>query len=52
MDIGFIISLFVGGIMMVLLFAILIPFFRKYIVRENGKINYAKTVIYLRWKRF
>ncbi|QSB12028.1 group-specific protein [Lysinibacillus sp. FSL K6-0057] len=52
MDIGFIISLFVGGIMMVLLFAILIPFFRKYIVRENGKINYAKTVIYLRWNVF
>lgn len=37
---------------MVLLFAILIPFFRKYIVRENGKINYAKTVIYLRWNVF
>lgn len=52
MDIGFKISLIVGGVMMVLLFSILIPFFRKYIVRENGKINYAKTTIYLRWNVF
>lgn len=52
MDIGFKISLLVGGVMMVLLFAILIPFFKKNIVRENGKINYAKTTIYLRWNVF
>ena len=37
---------------MVLLFAILIPFFKKNIVRENGKINYVKTTIYLRWNVF
>lgn len=48
MDIGFKISLLVGGVMMVLLFTILIPFFKKHIVREKGKINYAKTTIYLR----
>lgn len=52
MDIGFKISLLVGGIMMVLLFTILLPFFRKNIVRENGKINYVKTTIYLRWNIF
>lgn len=52
MDIGFKISLIVGGIMMVMLFAILIPFFKKHIVRENGKIDYAKTTIYLRWNVF
>ena len=52
MDTGFIISLIVGGVMMVIIFSILIPFSRKYIVRENGKINYAKTTIYLRWNVF
>lgn len=52
MDIGFKISLLVGGIMMILLFTILLPFFRKNIVRENGKINYVKTTIYLRWNIF
>lgn len=52
MDTGFIISLIVGGIMIVMILSILIPFFRKYIVRENGKINYAKTTIYLRWNVF
>jgi len=52
MDTGFIISLIVGGIMIAMILSILIPFFRKYIVRENGKINYAKTTIYLRWNVF
>ena len=52
MGIGFKISLIVGGIMMVLLFTILLPFFKKNIVRENGKINYVKTTIYLRWNVF
>jgi len=32
--------------------ATLIPFFKKYIIRENGKINYKKTMIYLRWNVF
>ncbi len=52
MDTGFIISLIFGGIMMVMILLILIPFFQKYVVRENGKINYAKTTIYLRWNVF
>ena len=52
MDTGFIISLIVGGIMMVMILVILIPLDRKYIVRKNGKINYAKTTIYLRWNVF
>lgn len=52
MKIGFIISLIVGGVWMILLLSILIPFFHKYVVRENGKINYAKTTIYLRWNVF
>lgn len=37
---------------MLLILGILIPFFRKNIIRENGKINYAKTTIYLRWNVF
>ncbi|WP_407690656.1 group-specific protein [Salinibacillus xinjiangensis] len=32
--------------------AITIPLDRKYVVRENGKINYKKTTIYLRWNVF
>lgn len=38
--------------MMIVLFGTLIPFFQKHVVRENGKINYAKTTIYLRWNIF
>ena len=30
----------------------MIPYNRKYIIRENGKINYKKTTIYLRWNVF
>lgn len=52
MGTGFIISLIVAAIGMIVIFATLIPFFRKYIVRENGKINYKKTTIYLRWNVF
>ncbi|WP_258535574.1 group-specific protein [Bacillus sp. 03113] len=37
---------------MVLIFAIAIPMDRKYIVRENGKINYKKTKLFLRWNVF
>lgn len=52
MDIGWIISLIVGGILMIVILAIAIPMDRKYIIRENGKINYKKTTIYLRWNVF
>ncbi|MGN7476332.1 group-specific protein [Solibacillus silvestris] len=52
MDIGFIISLIVGTIGIIIILGIMIPYDRKYIVRENGKINYKKTTIYLRWNVF
>lgn len=52
MDTGWIVSLIVVGFLMVLILAIAIPMDRKYIVRENGKINYKKTKIYLRWNVF
>ncbi|KOP82908.1 group-specific protein [Cytobacillus solani] len=52
MDTGWIISLIVGGVFMVLILAIAIPMDRKHIVRENGKINFKKTKIYLRWNVF
>lgn len=37
---------------MSVLLAIAVPFDRKYIVRENRKINYKKTTIFLRWNVF
>lgn len=46
MGIGWIVSLIVGGIMMVVIIVIAISLERKYIVRENGKINYKKTTIF------
>ncbi|MFJ7826597.1 group-specific protein [Psychrobacillus sp. NPDC096623] len=52
MGTGWIVSLIVGGILMVLILAIAIPMDRKYVVRENRKINYKKTKIYLRWNVF
>ena len=52
MDTGWIVSLIVAGFLMVLILAIAIPMDRKYVVRENGKINYKKTKIYLRWNVF
>ena len=52
MDTGWIVSLIVGGFLMVFILAIAIPMERKYVVRENGKINYKKTKIYLRWNVF
>jgi fumarate reductase subunit C len=52
MDIGWVVSLIVAGVIMVLILAIMIPMDRKYIVREHGKINYKKTKIYLRWNVF
>jgi len=52
MDTGWIVSLVVVGIMIILILAVVIPMERKYVVRENGKINYKKTNIYLRWNVF
>ena len=52
MGTGFIISLIVVFIMIAIILIIMIPFNRKYIVRENRKVNYKKTTIYLRWNRF
>lgn len=52
MGIGFIISLVVTFILIAVILAIMIPFDRKYIIRENKKINYKKTTIYLRWNVF
>ncbi|KAA0546944.1 group-specific protein [Bacillus sp. BGMRC 2118] len=52
MDTGWIVSLIVAGILMIFILAITIPMDRKHVVRENGKINYKKTKIYLRWNVF
>lgn len=52
MGIGWIISLTMMGGWISVLMAIAIPFDRKYIVRENRKINYKKTTIFLRWNVF
>ncbi|MFJ7978893.1 group-specific protein [Lysinibacillus xylanilyticus] len=52
LPIGFIWSLVVSGIMMIIILTLMIPMDRKYIVREHGKINYKKTTIYLRWNVF
>ncbi|MFJ7951091.1 group-specific protein [Lysinibacillus sp. NPDC096418] len=37
---------------MIIILALVIPMDRKYVVRENRKINYKKTTIYLRWNVF
>lgn len=52
MDTGWIVSLVVAGLLLIFIMAIAIPMDRKYVVRENGKINYKKTKIYLRWNVF
>lgn len=52
MGIGFIISLIVAAIWMIIILGIAIPLDKKYIVRENRKINYKKTTIFLRWNMF
>jgi hypothetical protein len=52
MNTGWIVSLIVAGILMFIIIAIAIPMDRKYIVRENGKINFKKTKVYLRWNVF
>ncbi|MFC9538752.1 group-specific protein [Lysinibacillus sp. NPDC056959] len=52
MGIGFIVSLIVVGVWTIIILGITIPMNKKYVVRENGKINYKKTTIYLRWNVF
>lgn len=52
MGTGWIVSLIVAGILMTIILAIAIPMDRKYVIRENGKINFKKTKIYLRWNVF
>ncbi|MBM6617994.1 group-specific protein [Bacillus suaedaesalsae] len=52
MNTGWIVSLIVAGFLMIFILAIAIPMDRKHIVRENGKINYKKTKVYLRWNVF
>ena len=52
MGIGFIVSMAVAAIWMIIILLIMIPYDKKYIVRENRKINYQKTTIYLRWNVF
>lgn len=49
MGIGWIISLIVGAIWLVIIMTVAITVERKYIVRENKKINYRKTEIFMRW---
>jgi hypothetical protein len=52
MNTGWIVSLIVAGIIMVVIIAIMIPMDRKHVVREYGKINFKKTKIFLRWNVF
>ncbi|MGR9047385.1 group-specific protein [Halobacillus faecis] len=52
MDAGWIVSLIVVGIWMVIILGIMIPLERKHIIRKNGKIDYHKTTIFLRWNVF
>ncbi|WP_245890043.1 group-specific protein [Rummeliibacillus pycnus] len=52
MGIGWIVSLIVVGLMVSLIVAIMFSMERKYIVRKNGKIDYKKTTIFLRWNVF
>ena len=52
MGIGFILSMIVMIIAIIIILVVIFPFERKYVVRENRKINYKKTTIYLRWNVF
>lgn len=53
MAIGFKVSMITAGIIMVIIFSIIIPFDRKYVVRKNGyKIDFTKTKVYFRWNVF
>lgn len=52
MGIGFIVSLIVIGVWTIIILFIAIPMEKKYVFRENKKINYKKTTIFLRWNVF
>ncbi|MBU9714908.1 group-specific protein [Evansella tamaricis] len=52
MGTGFIVSLVVAAIVIIIIISIAIPMDRKYVVREYGRINYKKTKLYLRWNVF
>ncbi len=54
MGLGFIISLVAIGIWTIIIMSIMIPFNKKYVVRNKltNKIDYEKTTIYLRWNVF
>ncbi|GAF64798.1 hypothetical protein BTS2_1694 [Bacillus sp. TS-2] len=52
MGFGWILSLIVVFIWIVVILLIAIPMDRKYVVRTNGKIDYKKTTIFLRWNVF
>ncbi|MFJ7736983.1 group-specific protein [Lysinibacillus sp. NPDC097287] len=52
LSIGWIVSIIVVGIWSIIIMAIMFPMNKKYVVKENGKINYKKTTIYLRWNVF
>ena len=51
--IGFKVSMIMLACMMIIIFSILIPFNKKYIVRKAGnKIDFTKTKVYFRWNVF
>src|SRR5690625_660580 len=52
MGTGWIVSMVVMGIFICVILAIAIPLNKKHVVRENGKINYKKSPIFLRWNHF
>lgn len=54
MGLGFIISLVAIGIWTIIIMSIMLPFNKKYVVRNKvtKKIDYEKTTIYLRWNVF
>ncbi|HEK9103084.1 hypothetical protein KFD70_23700 [Bacillus pfraonensis] len=53
MAIGFKVSMITAGVIMIVMFSIIIPFDRKYIVRKKGnKIDFTKTKVYFRWNVF
>ncbi|MEI4799898.1 hypothetical protein ACIGHG_13975 [Bacillus sp. NPDC077411] len=51
--IGFKVSMITIACMMIIIFSILIPFDKKYIVRKAGnKIDFTKTKVYFHWNVF
>lgn len=52
MGMGWIVSLAVAATMTAIILSIAIPMDRRHVVREKGRIDYKKTVIYLRWNVF